>query len=195
MVANMKKIIIGIVLIAVAVLAYLTFFQKEDSKEGIVDEVNGYVLESNKSEYYNELFSSLKEMYEKEYTDEEHASLIAQLFLTDNLSLNTALSKNDVGGVQFVYESYRTDFIHIARDTIYKFVENNVYGNRKQELPSVKEVIVETVTDEEFELLDDTVDVISVKAKIVYEKDLGYQEEAELLLYKTNDKFEVIKMD
>lgn len=195
MVIKMKKIIIIFTVIILLVISYFTFFNKQKITDGVIDEVNGYVLSSNKSDYYNSLFEELKTMYTKEYEDNEKASLITQLFLTDNLSLSTAQSKNDVGGVQYVYEDFREEFTKIARNTIYKFVENNVYGTRKQELPTVSEVLIEKISDSEFKIGKEKVDVLLINAKIKYEKDLGYQKEVELLLYKKNDKFEVIKMD
>lgn len=195
MVINMKKILLGIIIIIIFAASYFTFFKKEKLEEGVVDEVNGYVLKANESSYQNSLFAEFKTLLKSEYTDEEYVTIVSKLFLTDNLSLKTAMSKNDVGGVQFVYESFREDFTRIARDTIYKFVENNIYGDRKQELPLVEKVEVLEVTSDTFELDESDVDVLKVTAKVTYEKDLGYQKEVELLFVEKNNKFEVIKMD
>ena len=43
--------------------------------------------------------------------EEKYATYISQMFLADFYTLNSALNKNDVGGVQFVYKDYQEDFL------------------------------------------------------------------------------------
>lgn len=191
----MKKIIIGIIILITLVASYFVLFKKENNETTVIDTVNGYKLESTSSEYYKSLFTELKTLYSKEYTDSELATLISKMFLADYLSLSTATSKNDVGGVDFIYESFKEDFIKISKTSIYKTVENNIYGNRKQSLPLVTLVDVKSITDSEFDINDISTTVKEVSAQISYKTDMGYQEEVTLLLVKTNDKYEVIKMD
>ena len=98
-----------------------------------------YNLKQNESAYYKKLFKDLKNELKKEKVDEEnYASIVSKMFLTDFLSLDNAINKNDIGGTDFVYEDYRETFIKKSKDTIYLYIENNIYGDRKQELPLVK---------------------------------------------------------
>ena len=60
-------------------------------------------------------------------------------------TLANKVSNTDVGGIQFVHEPFQDDFILIAKETLYSHVENNIYGNRKQELPIVREVTIRSI--------------------------------------------------
>ena len=64
-------------------------------------------------------------------------ALISKLFVIDFYSLNSALNKNDIGGKEFVYRNYQEDFSKLAKETIYKYVENNIYGKRNQEFENL----------------------------------------------------------
>ena len=107
-----------------------------------IEEYN-YTLNENDSAYVSSVFEKLKEELKNEIVDEEkYATYISQMFLADFYTLNSALNKNDVGGVQFVYKDYQEDFLKSAKDTVYRYVENNIYGNRNQSLPVVSEVTI-----------------------------------------------------
>ena len=67
------------------------------------------------------------------------------MFIADFFNLDNKISKNDVGGKEFVYSNYQTDFEKFAMDSMYKSVENDVYGKRNQELPIVTKVEVTKV--------------------------------------------------
>ena len=87
-----------------------------------------YNLKQNESTYYKELFKELKSELKKEKIDEEkYASIISKMFLTDFLSLDNAINKNDVGGTDFIYSTYKDTFITKAKDTLYLYIENTVF--------------------------------------------------------------------
>src|SRR5574344_2003427 len=90
------------------------------TKVEVVDSISkyGYEINENDSKYVQKLFSSLKKELEKEIV----------------------INKNYVGGLQFVYRNYQEKFLKYAKDTVYKNVQNNIYKDRKQELPLVKSV-------------------------------------------------------
>ena len=112
-----------------------------------------------------------------------------------NYSLDNKLNKNDIGGTQFVYADFVDDFNSIAQSTIYKSVENNMYGDRKQELPIVNEVIIDSIETKNFKYNDKIInDAYYVSLTVNYNKDLGYPKNIDLVLIKNNDKVEVVKM-
>ncbi len=157
----------------------------------------GYTLNDSDSKYFKEEFKKLKSILEKENIDEgKYVESIAKLFLIDFFTLNSAVNKNDVGGVQFVYQDYRETFLKYAKDAIYRYVENNIYKDRKQELPIVTNIEVTDIKQNSYRskngLIDDNAYYVSLK--ITYEKDLGYQTTATLIIAHNDDKMEIVNM-
>lgn len=157
-----------------------------------------YTLNEYDSEYFKEKFMLLKTELEKKDIDEEkYASLIAELYVIDFYSLDASLNKNDVGGLQFVYTDYREDFIKFAKDGIYKYVENNLYSDRKQSLPLITETEVKSIEQDKVafdnNIHDDEAYIVDVL--LTYKKDLEYPTEVKLVIIHNNDKLEVAKME
>lgn len=166
----------------------------------ILSNIEGYdySLNENDSEYFKEKFMLLKDELKKDKIDEEtYASLISELFVIDFFSLDSSINKNDIGGVQFVYKDYQSDFVKYAKEGIYKYVENNIYNDRKQELPLVKNTEIKSIKNEEVSFENDIEDTNAyiVKVLIEYEEDLEYPTEVELTIIHSNDKLEIAKMD
>ena len=67
------------------------------------------------------------------------------MFIVDFYSLSDKTAKTDVGGVDIVYPDILNNFLENAEDTFYKYVESNVYNNRKQSLPTVNTVTVDNI--------------------------------------------------
>ena len=156
-----------------------------------------YVLKENATPYYKRLFKKLDSVLSKDEVDEEeYTTLVCQMFTSDFFNLDNKISKNDVGGVQFVYKDYQTDFEKYAMDSVYKSVENNVYGNRRQNLPIVEEVECSKVKNEIFKYGDSSDEkAIVVNFDIKYKEDLGYQEEGNLVIIHSDKKLEVASMN
>lgn len=156
----------------------------------------GYSLNENDSTYVEELFKDLKkELSKKDIDEEAYASLISQIFVADFYSLKQAINKNDIGGIQFVYEAYQEDFINSAKSSIYAYVENNIYGTRKQELPMVTSVEVTDISQTEYDT--DTAfdsDAYEVELFVTYEQDLEYPTHVTLVLIHENGKLQIAKM-
>lgn len=154
-----------------------------------------YTLNENDSPYFKKLFKQLKDTLETKKVDEEkYAELLSKLFVTDFYSLKYALSKNDVGGIQFVYTDYQNTFTKKAKDTVYAYVKSNIYGKRKQELPNIKKVELNKLDTSEYELNDETVKSYEVTLDITYDKDLDYPKTVKLTLVKSNNKLEIVEM-
>lgn len=198
--------LIGLLVLLLLITGILVFGIYKDTfgsnVEGveIVDTIDkyGYQLTENHTDYYKDLFNELKDLLSKEdYSDSEYAELVAKMFVADFYDLNSKLNKNDIGGYQFVYEGYQDTFKRFASDVngVYYYVENNIYGDRKQDLPVIKEVSIESINNVPYAYgsISDT-DAYSVTVSITYKKDLGYPKSVDLILIHSNDKIEVVEM-
>ena len=205
-----KRIKISAVLysIVIVLLVVLGFFIKDIYKNllassasevevlSTIDEY-GYYLNENDSDYFNSVYKELeKELNNEEIDESNYAELISKLFVIDFYSVNYAVNKNDVGGKQFVYSTYVDNFVNAAKDSIYSTVENNIYGDRNQELPIVKNVEITSVEQDLFET-DDVSDeeAYYVDITITYEKDLSYPTTVSLVIVHNNDKLEIAKVN
>lgn len=201
---KLKKIIIILIIILILVsVGIFVIKNKTKSKPTkeieVIDSIDnfGYELNDNETKYYNELFNKLKEILKEEnYEEQEYASIIAKLFLADFYDLDSKVMKSDIGGTQFIYENYRDDFEKGAKSGPYKYVESNVYGDRKQSLPTVKEVTQENIENKIFKY-DNTSDANAyyLTMNINYTKDLGYPTKVELVLIHNNNRLEVAKLE
>lgn len=201
---KIKKIFLLLLLLALGILSGIFVLNKKKPKEQakeveVIDSIDdfGYQLNDNETKYYNELFNKLKELLKQEnYDEQEYASIIAKLFLADFYDLDSKIMKSDIGGTQFVYEQYREDFEKGAKAGLYKYVESNVYGDRKQNLPIVKEITQANVETKSFQY-NNTADsnAYYLTMNINYTKDLGYPTTVELVLIHNNDRLEVAKLE
>ena len=201
-----KKKIIRVVLVFCAIVVVGGYFVskqlkgKEEKVKQVVkieEKIEGYnyELSENETDYYKGLFKNLKSVLSEDEIDEEkYASLVSQLFLADFFNLDNKLSKNDVGGVQFIYNDFRDDFSKLAKESIYHYVESDIYKERKQELPVVKEVSVLNIDRVEWTYLKNKVDkeAYQIDLKISYEEDMGYQENATLVLVHNDETLDMI---
>lgn len=188
---TLNKIITILIVISFMILVFLigniikdlTNKVKETETLDTIDNYS-YVLTDSDTDYYKEQFKELKKILQtEEVNEEEYAKTISKLFLIDFYSLASSINKNDVGGSQYVEEAYRDTFIRKAKDTIYANVENNIYGDRKQELPNVTQVEITKITK--------TKTGYETQASITYDKELGYAKEVILTLTKKENILEI----
>lgn len=205
-----RKVKLGRIFILLILMGLLTFlglmaYNKYNVKKGSSKKIKNiseikeydYYLKENASGYYKKLFKELNSTLKKEEVNEEaYMSLVCQMFIADFFNLDNKLSKNDVGGSQFVYKDYRSDFEKYAMDSVYKSVESNVYGNRRQQLPIVDEVTCTKVKNDVFKYNDSSDDkAYVVYFEIKYKEDLGYQEDGSLVIIHNGKKLEIASMD
>ena len=153
-----KKLLIiikCILLLAVASFAiYKLVFNKEEVKEAkVISEIPkyGYVLKENKTARYKDMFKELKDILEADKVDQEkYVKKITEMFIYDFYSLDDKVAKTDVGGTDFVYKEVLENFLVNAEDTYYKYIESNIYKNRKQSLPEVKDITINNVEQKAF---------------------------------------------
>ncbi|MBD9085391.1 hypothetical protein EGP64_01835 [bacterium] len=201
---NKARRILPILLVVLFILLFFCLkdiYQslKKDTTVKTLDSIENYnyTLNENDSEYFKKEFKNLKKILESDsIVEEEYASALSKLFTIDFYSLNDAISKSDVGGIQFVYDEYRDSFLTKAKDTIYNYVESNLYGKRTQELPEVKEVEVTNIEKKEYDGEKEQDDeAYYVDVTITYEKDLDYPTECSFIWIHHNNKLELVEME
>lgn len=206
-----KKIIIGLsislaLLIIIAGILFIGILKdvlgnNRAEEVEIVDTIDTYEykLTENNTDYFESLYYELKDELALEVrNDDKYAELVTKLFIADFYDLNSKLNKNDIGGVQFIYDKYQSTFIKSANDIngIYYYVDNNIYGEREQELPIVKDVSVEETLKINYTYGDiNDSNAYQIKVYITYEEDLGYSKNATVTLVHNNDKIEIVKVN
>ena len=206
-----KSIIFTIIIILVMALIgfSLYFLFKGDDKKteeivkttlSTLDEY-GYTLDDLDTEIYKTEFNTLKANLESETINyEEYASSIAKLFTIDLFTLSNKLNKYDVGGSEFLFPANKDNFILKAEDTIYKYVEDNSKGTRKQELPTVSKVTATTKTTKytykpDFDKnIKKDYEGYSVKVNIEYEKKLDYPTSLDITIIKEDNKLYIAEI-
>ena len=128
---------------------------------------------------------------------EDYASKLAEMFIVDFYSLSDKTAKTDVGGVDIVYPDILNNFLENAEDTFYKYVESNVYNNRKQSLPTVNTVTVDNIEKTSF-TYNDTIDENAYKVKVSWdytdEEFANYQKEANLVSVNKDKKLYLVEL-
>lgn len=196
--SNILTVVVVILLIVLVIFIKNIFDEIKNSSSEEVKVVNtiekyGYILTENDTKIFKEEFKKLKNILDKEEVDYlKYAEAISKLFVIDFYSLESALNKNDVGGVQFIYESSKENFVKKAKDTIYNHIENNIYGKRKQDLPNVSEVILKNIEEKE---LDDFDISYGLELSINYEKDMDYPESVNITVVNNNGKLEIVSIN
>ena len=188
-----------IILIAIiGLIVYKMVFNNSQEEVKIIKRIKDYDynLKENETELYKTEFNELDKILSKKNVDyEEYAKSIAKLFIIDFYTLDNKLSKNDIGGTEFIKEDMRDNFIEEARSTFYKYVE--VIDGRTQELPEVSNITDVSVEKAEFKYSDNTIDENAYKVSISwdYVEDLGYEKEASMIIVKQDKKLYIVEMD
>lgn len=199
-----RNIVLILIFVDILVIAGYFIYLKvnDDNKKGeiivVVDQIDeyGYVLDNNKNDYYKSLFQELKNVLNQEEINyEDYSKSIAKLFISDLYTLSNKVSSSDVGGLEFVYSDFRKDFLSITKTTLYNSVKSNLYGERNQELPSVSNVIIDSLTKTTFKYgANNFQEAYLLNISLEYEKDLGYDKECELVLVRNENTLEVVKL-
>lgn len=196
-----RKIIILFIIVGVLLIGFLgyrvnkDFLSKTNSKKQI-DSIDfyGYTLSKSDTDLYKSIFKELsKVLNEKPVDMNSYAKLVSELFIIDLYSLDSKLTSTDIGGIEFLHKDLRENFKENMGSTLYKFVESNIDGKRKQELPMVKEVNVSDVFETKYTYNKNEYPAYLVTVNWTYEKDLGYQTSAKLTIINDNDILYIVK--
>lgn len=197
-----KKILTILLIIIIILLVmfgvYYCFLKKDDTGVKVIKEIKqyGYTLDDNETDLYNEYFDELSNILSEEDIDNEaYAKTISKLFVIDFYTLDNKLSKNDIGGVQFIREDIRDNFIDKARGTFYRYLEVKS-DLRNQDLPVVSSIDNTEVEMTSFTYKDKTVDDEAYQVTInwTYENDFDYQRSAIITLVKDDNKLNIIEI-
>ena len=144
------------------------------------------------------MFGELEEILNEKTVDEEkYVNKITQMFIYDFYSLDDKAAKTDVGGVEFVYQPILENFLQNAENTYYKYVESNIYNDRKQELPEVDEVTIKSVEQESYtynETKDEKAYKVNVSWTYTDSKYDDYQKEATLVFIHDGIKLSLVEL-
>lgn len=196
-----RKIIILFIIVGVLLIGFLgyrvnkDFLSKTNSKKQI-DSIDfyGYTLSKSDTDLYKSIFKELsKVLNEKPVDMNSYAKLISELFIIDLYSLDSKLTSTDIGGIEFLHKDLRENFKENMGSTLYKFVESNIDGKRKQELPMVKEVNVTDVFETKYTYNKNEYPAYLVTVNWTYEKDLGYQTSTKLTIINDNGILYIVK--
>lgn len=203
------KLLLCLVVVLVIVGGYLVydkFIKPSNNKVKVVDSIKNedvdYVVNENDTKLFKDNFNELKKVLNaKKVDNKEYAKVISKLFIIDFFTLSNKTSKNDVGGVQFVFDSYQKDFVDGARDSIYKQVKSTVSDDKaNNSLPTVSKIKVDTIDEispySMFETGGFTEDQVGYIVNISwnYKNDDEFQSNATLVIVPDGTKLSVAKM-
>lgn len=201
---KVKRFLIIFLIIVVAAVGGFVFYEMTNTskvtikKATVLNEIKeyGYTLKSNKSKAYKKEFANLATILNSDSVDEEaYLKSITKLFILDFYTLSDKVANTDVGGVDFIHTDAKTNFLEKAEDTIYKYVENNMYGGRRQSLPTVQDVTVEDIQNVSFTLNQETdTNAYQVTVSWTYTEENDYQNKATLTFAHEGKKLSLVEM-
>ena len=191
---------VAIVLVATSLVGFYLITKPDDSEwlpNEIIEldsiEKYGYVLEDRDSFLYKNTFENLSDVLMQEEIDyEEYAKLLSQLYIIDLYTINNKINQYDVGSTDFIKDEHKENFELNVKDTLYKYVEDNTYGKRVQELPEVSSITVKDMIKQNVRLADQEYEGYVVLLSWEYLKDLGYDNSAKVSLAKIDEKLYII---
>ena len=196
-----RKIIVFFVLIGITLFGFLGykayndfFVDKTERKQ--IDSIGfyGYTLSENDTNVYKTNFKELTKILNNKPIDyTEYAKTMSKLFIIDLYTLNNKLGSTDIGGIEFIHKDLKENFKENIGASLYKFMENNLNGDRTQSLPIVKDVEVKSIEETKYKYNDTEYDGYKVNVSWNYEKDLGYQTSMELTIIRDNDILYIVK--
>ena len=200
---KVKVILVIAILLIVAGLGFIAYESvkpKAVRKATVENEIKeyGYTLKSTRNDRYKEMFQELQDILSKENVDEKaYLEQISKMFIMDFYTLDDKLANTDVGGIDFVHTNAKTNFLEKSEDTVYKYVENDIYGNRDQKLPEVTEVTVDNIENIEYTIGTDFSDdsAYQVEVSIKYKEDMDYPTKATLTFVHEDNKLSLVEVE
>ena len=196
-----KRLIMIFILITILlIISFLVYklLKNNNTNDNIkvVDSIEkyGYNLDDRDSALMKSKYEELKKVLNSDEIDyEEYAKILAELFIIDLFTLNNKINKYDVGSAEYVYPDSIENFKLNVEDTIYKHMENNSDGKRKQDLPEVSGSNITAINTGEFLIDDENYDSFIVELNWDYVKDLGYDDNATITLINLDNKLYVVE--
>ena len=191
-------VIIILIVLIVASIIVLNVFNNSSPAEPVkvVDSIDefGYTLDDRDTELMKSTYNELKNVLtQDEINYEAYAEVLAKLFVIDLFTMDNKVNRYDVGSTEYVYPDSVDNFKTNVEDTIYKTMENNSDGKRRQNLPEVSSIDDTSVETSTFEIGETTYDSYVVSLNWSYETNLGYDEFATITLIELDNKLYVVE--
>ncbi len=198
-----NKFLILYILIGILMFSFLgykiygDFFKsKEVVKELDSISLYGYTLSDKDTKVYETKFNELRSILnEKEIDYEKYASLISELFVIDLFTLNNKLGSTDIGGLEFLHKDLKDNFKEYIGNTLYKHMEINIDGNRKQSLIEVSNTTVNSVKQDIFVYNEEEYESYIVDITIEYTNETDYQNQITITLINDNKILYIVKAE
>lgn len=194
---KIKKIIGIIILLLIVVIGVYGVLiilpnRNKDVEIKEIDKIKyGYIQYSRDTKLYKDVFNDLKNELNKEVIDyKKYAENISKLFIIDLYTLNNKNSKEDVGGVQYLKEELKENFILNASNTMYKYV-----GREDVDLPEVSSIELINITESKYIIDKNEYNSFEVKLNWEYKKDLGYDKESKIIVIKDGEQLYIVEKE
>ena len=197
-----KKIVVVILILLIVVGGLLAwhFFTNKSKEEARkikkVDNIDGYnyILEDRDNKVYIDEYKVLKKNLESNKIDyDEYAKSISKMFIIDLYTISNKVNKYDVGGTEFVHPDALENYELNVKDTIYKYVDDNSYGDRKQDLPEVISVKIVSFEKSTYTIDKEEIPSYEVSLNWTYKKDLEYDKDAKLVIVKKDTNLYIVE--
>lgn len=197
---KIKKGRVLVVILLIGVISGLFYLKnrKELQVVSVVSEIDSYnyYLESNSTRIYKKYYKELEnELKDNKVDEEKYAQLVAELFSMDYYTLNNKVTNKNIGGVQFIHSNLKDKFISDSSNTVYKYIKNNLYKNRHQQLPEVNSVEVKDLKQIKYNKKDYKDDsAYEVTVSIGYVKNYDYPTSLTITLIHENNKLVIVEI-
>ena len=189
-------ILVGIILFGILFYNLYNDFIKDNSYNKIESSIDlyGYTLSNTDTKLYEEKFEELEDILKFNNIDfESYAKIISELFVIDVFNLDNKVASTDIGGLEFIHSDLKDNFKENMGATLYKNIEVNLDGNRKQELPTVDSISVDNIFKTIYNYKNKEYESYIIDLSWKYKKDYGYQDKIKLTLINDNNKLYIVK--
>lgn len=198
-----RILIIILIVVLLAIISFVIYKillnnKTEEEVVNVVDSISeyGYNLDDRDTELMKSTYEELKNILNSDEIDYElYANTLAKLFVIDLFTMDNKINKYDVGSTEYVYPDALENFKLNVEDTLYKHMENNSSGKRKQELPEVSSIEVLSNETDEYTIGENSFDSYIVNLSWQYVSDLGYDNNALITLINLDNKLYVVEYE
>ena len=198
-----RILIIILIVVLLAIISFVIYKillnnKTEEEVVNVVDSISeyGYNLDDRDTELMKSVYEELKNILNSDEIDYElYANTLAKLFVIDLFTMDNKINKYDVGSTEYVYPDALENFKLNVEDTLYKHMENNSSGKRKQELPEVSSIEVLSTETGEYTIEENSFDSYIVNLSWQYVSDLGYDNNALITLINLDNKLYVVEYE
>lgn len=198
-----RILIIILIVVLLAIISFVIYKillnnKTEEEIVNVVDSISeyGYNLDDRDTELMKSTYEELKNILNSDEIDYElYASALAKLFVIDLFTMDNKINKYDVGSTEYVYPDALENFKLNVEDTLYKHMENNSSGKRKQDLPEVSSIEVLSTETGEYTIEENSFDSYIVNLSWQYVSDLGYDNNALITLINLDNKLYVVEYE